>query len=98
MEQMARNVTREHRCLRDIRYVLHDCDTKFCASFKSILTAAGIEPLKLPARSPNLKCLSKLILFGEASLKRALAEFVDHFHAERPHQGKGMCCCFQLNL
>jgi hypothetical protein len=33
--------------------------------------------------------LSKLILFGEGSLKRALTEFVEHFHAERPHQGKG---------
>jgi hypothetical protein len=34
------------------------------------------------------ECLSKLILFGEASLRRALGEFVEHFHAERNHQGK----------
>jgi hypothetical protein len=27
--------------------------------------------------------LSKLILFGEASLRRALGEFVAHFHVER---------------
>jgi putative transposase len=108
MEQMARNVTDESTgCLRNIRYVLHDRDTKFWASFESILTAAGVKPLKLPARSPNLnafaerwvlsakaECLSKLILFGEASLKRALAEFVEHFHAERPHQGKGNVLLF----
>jgi putative transposase len=55
----------------------------------------------LPARSPNLnayserwvrsvkeECLSKLILFGERSLRRALSEYVEHYHAERNHQGK----------
>jgi hypothetical protein len=42
MEQMARNVTDESTgCLRDIRYVLHDRDTKFCVSFESILMAAS---------------------------------------------------------
>jgi putative transposase len=65
--------------LRDIRYVLHDRGTKFCASFESILTTAGVKALKLPARSPNLnafaerwvrsakeECLSKLILSVKA--------------------------------
>ena len=63
--------------------------------------------MKLPARSPNLnafaerwvrsvkeECLSKLILFGEASLRRALGEYVRHFHAERNHQGKGNVILF----
>ena len=35
------------------------------------------------------ECLSKLILFGETSLKRVLAEYLEHYHAERNHQGKG---------
>ena len=61
----------------------------------------------LPARSPNLnayaerwvrsvkeECLSKLILFGERSLRRALSEYVEHFHAERNHQGKGNVLLF----
>jgi hypothetical protein len=30
-----------------------------------------------------------VILFGERSLRRALNEYVDHYHAERNHQGKG---------
>ena len=34
------------------------------------------------------ECLGKLILFGEGSLKRALNEFTEHYHSERPHQGK----------
>ncbi|MDE3161611.1 MAG: hypothetical protein KGM92_22815 [Acidobacteriota bacterium] len=40
-------------------------------------------------RSVKQECLSKLILFGEASLRRALNEFIEHYHAERNHQGQG---------
>ena len=39
-------------------------------------------------RSAKEECLSKLILFGEASLRHAPCEFVHHFHQERNHQGK----------
>ena len=34
------------------------------------------------------ECLSKLILFGEAWLPRALNPYVEHFHRERNHQEK----------
>ena len=101
MEQMARNAVDESGYLRNQRYVLHDRDTKFCASFRSILESEGVTCLALPARSPNLNafaerwvqsvkegCLGKLILFGEESLRRALMEYLTHFHAERNHQGK----------
>lgn len=30
-----------------------------------------------------------MIFFGEASLRRALREYVEHFNQERPHQGIG---------
>jgi putative transposase len=40
-------------------------------------------------RSVKEGCLSRLILFGEASLRHALRQYVEHFHAERNHQGKG---------
>ena len=110
MEQMARNATDEEGgCLRSLRYVLHDRDAKFCPSFDSFLKAGGVYALKLPARSPNLnafaerwvrsvkeECLSRLILFGEASLKRALAAFIAHYHSERPHQGKENLLLFPL--
>jgi putative transposase len=102
MLQIGRNATDESSgFLKECRYVLHDRDAKFTKSFRQTLTAAGVQPLKLPPRSPNLnafaerwvrsvkhECLGKLILFGEGSLKRALAEFGQHYHAERPHQGK----------
>jgi len=108
MQQMARNATDEGWGFLDQRrYVLHDRDTKFCASFRTIPAAGGIQAIVLPARSPNLnayaerwvlsakqECLSKLILFGEGSLRRALREFIDHFHTERNHQGKSNVLLF----
>ena len=38
--------------------------------------------------------MSKLILFGERSLRRALSEYVVHYHAERNHQGKSNVLLF----
>ena len=108
MKQIARNVTMEG-CgfLRDCRYLLHDRDTKFTQSFRAIIESGDVEPLMLPAHSPNLnayaerwvrsvkeECLSKVILFGERSLRRALNEFVEHYHCERNHQGKGNVLLF----
>jgi len=102
MLQMARNtVDEETGHLRSQRYLLHDRDTKFCPAFRDVLKSAGVRPVVLPPQSPNLnafaerwirsvkqECLSKLILFGEASLRRALTEYIAHFHSERNHQGK----------
>ena len=48
-------------------------------------------------RSVKEECLSKVILFGERSLRRALSDYVDHFHAERNHQGKGNVLLFPRN-
>ena len=36
--------------------------------------------------SAKRECLSQMIFFGISSLRRALAEYVDHYNAERPHQ------------
>jgi putative transposase len=88
MTQMARNVTMEGRgVLGNSRYLLHDRDTKYTASFLTIIESVHVKTLRLPARSPNLnayserwvrsakeECLSKLILFGERSLRRAMRE------------------------
>src|ERR1700751_4284785 len=41
--------------LLPLRFVLHDRDTKFCASFRTMLKSGGVQPILLPPRSPNLK-------------------------------------------
>jgi putative transposase len=40
-------------------------------------------------RSIKESCLDRLILFGEAGLRKAIQNFIVHYHAERNHQGKG---------
>ena len=81
--------------------LIHDRDTKYCQSFRNIIESGDVKTLPLPARCPNLnafaerwvksvkdECLSKLILFCETSLRRALREYLVHYPAERNHQGK----------
>jgi putative transposase len=51
--QMARRAVDERDgTLLPIRFVLHDHDSNFGASFQNTLRSAGVQPLRLPARSP----------------------------------------------
>ncbi len=102
MKQIARNVTMtDWGFLEDCRYLIHDRDTKFCKSFRSIIASMGIKPIRLPPRSPKMnsyaerfvrsvkgECLQKMIFFREESLSKALSEYLSHYHHERNHQGK----------
>jgi putative transposase len=45
-------------------------------------------------RSIKTECLSKLILFSEASLRRATTQFLEHYHSERNPQGKANLLLF----
>ena len=101
MKQIARNLTDPiDGFLLGKRYVLMDRDGKFCPAFRGILKDAGVKPLLLPPRSPDLnayverffrslkdECLSRMIFFGEKSLRRAVEAFLAHYHGERNHQG-----------
>jgi transposase InsO family protein len=103
MVQVARHVTMEEwGFLSPGQYLIHDRDGKYCPAFQQIIDAAGVTRVPLPPRSPNLnayaerwvrsvkeECLARLILCGEASLRHALTQYVEHFHHERNHQGKG---------
>ncbi len=107
--QCARNLTDWDTPFENMRYLIHDRDTKYTKSFDDIFLSMGIKPVKLPPRSPNLnafaerfvrsindECLHRLILFGEKSLKYVLKEYSEHYHHERNHQGKGnqiLCPC-----
>jgi hypothetical protein len=99
MKQIARNVTMdEWGFLGNCRYLIHDLDTKYCQSFRDIIESGNVKPRRLPARSPNFnafserwvksvkdECLSRLILFGESSLRHPVREYVAHYNAERNH-------------
>ena len=38
-------------------------------------------------RTVKESCLERMILFGESSLRKAIREFMEHYHRERNHQG-----------
>ena len=97
---------RDHgRCRFALLEPIHDRDAMFCESFRDTIEGVGVTPIRLPARSLNAfaerwvrsvkdECLSKLILFGENSLRHALKEYVAHHHHERNHQGKDILLLF----
>ena len=103
MTQIGRNATDAiDGILNGKRYLIHDRDPLFTTEFQCILASIGVNAIKLPPQSPNLNayaerfvrsikesCLERLILFGEASLRRAIQNFIPHYHEERNHQGKG---------
>jgi transposase InsO family protein len=103
MSQIARDLSDPvDGLLLGKRYLVHDRDPLFTAEFVNMVADVGIQSVKLPPRSPNLNahaerfvrtikesCLDRLILFGEGSLRKAIREFVAHYHLERNHQGIG---------
>ena len=82
------------------RYLIIDRDTKYSAQFRRLIRDEGTKVIRLPRRSPNLnayaerfvrsikeECLDRMIFVGQASLRRAVREYVEHYHRERNHQG-----------
>ena len=101
MVQVARNLT--DCCngfLIGKRYLIHDRDPLYTARFTETLAASGVRCVKLPPKSPNLnayaerfvrsiksECLDRMIFFGVRHLRFVIAEYIEHYHAERNHQG-----------
>ena len=103
MAQVARSLTDgiDGFLLRH-RYLICDRDSKCTAQFRRALESAGIVTILTPPRAPNCnafaerfvrsineECLDGMMLLGKCSLRRAIREFVEHYHGERPHQGLG---------
>ena len=101
MTQIARNLTDDiDGFLVGKQYLIHDRDPLFTREFREALAAAGVGVVQLAARSPNLNayaerfvrgikesCLDRMVLLGERSLRRAVQQFVAHYHFERNHRG-----------
>jgi transposase InsO family protein len=103
MQQVARNlVDGEEGFLKWKRYLIMDRDALFTTEFRRVVEAAGVKAVRLPPRSPNLnafaerfvlsiksECLDRILPLGEGHLRKAVTQFVDHYHRERNHQGIG---------
>jgi len=97
MEQMARSLSDAvDGFLRNTSHLVHDRDPLYTRAFDEILKSSGVQPIKLPPRSPNLnayaerfvrsikeECLHRLVFLGESHLRLAIHEYVEHYHRER---------------
>ncbi|HKC40908.1 MAG TPA: integrase core domain-containing protein, partial [Gemmatimonadales bacterium] len=77
-----------------------DRDRKWSRDVRRLLEDAGIRVVLIPERAPNAnayaerfvrsikeECLDRMLPIGERHFRRAVAEFVEHYHRERNHQG-----------
>ncbi len=96
MEQMARNLTDAFDgFLRNKCHLIHDRDPLFTRVFGEVLKSSGVQPIRLPPRSPNLnayaerfvrsikeECLNRVVPLGEGHLRLIVQEYVEHYHRE----------------
>ena len=90
--------------LEDTRFLIHDRDSKFLASFDEVFRSDGIRVIRTPPRSPTAnayaerfvrtmrtECLDWMLILGPRQLERVLRVFFDHYNSERPHSALGRC-------
>jgi transposase InsO family protein len=83
-----------------LNILICDRDRKWSGDVRRRLRDAGIRVVLIPERAPNAnayaerfvrsikeECLDRLIAIGERHFRRAVAEYVEHYHEERNHQG-----------
>jgi transposase InsO family protein len=98
MHQMVRTLTMADGTW--CRVLICDRDAKWSAAVRERLQDGGIRVVRTPYAAPNAnayaerfvrslkeECLDRLIPLGEVHLRRAVTEFVAHYHRERNHQG-----------
>jgi hypothetical protein len=100
---MGRNlIDEESGSLTSKRYLIIDRETKYTCQFSRRVEQSGTDVIRLPPKSPNLnahterfirsikyQCLRRMIFIGEASLRRAIGEYMARYPEERNHQGLG---------
>ena len=103
MQQVVRTLTAAEDGLLVRHHVLIcDRDSKWSAPVRARLGEAGIRVVQTPYQAPNAnayaerfvrsikqECLSRVIPFGERHLRRTIAQYLEHYHRERNHQGLG---------
>ena len=101
MGQVARTLTAaDNGLLVGHRVLICDRDAKWSAPVRARLGEAGIRVVQTPYQAPNAnayaerfvrsikeECLNRVIPFGERHLRRTIAQYVEHYHRERNHQG-----------
>ena len=101
MRQVVRTMTEpDDGLLVRHRLLICDRDTKWSAPVRARLAEAGLRVVQTSLQAPNAnayaerfvrsikqECLNRVIPFGDRHLRRLIAEYVEHYHRERNHQG-----------
>jgi putative transposase len=83
-----------------IRFLIHDRDSKFAASFDEVFRSEGIKVIHTPIRAPQAnayaerfvrtvraECLDWLLILGRRHLEHVLRTYTAHYNRQRPHRG-----------
>lgn len=86
----------------DLRYLIHDRDTKFSAELDAAVARLGVTPVKTPARAPKAnaycerligtlrrECLDWIIPLSENHVRRVAREWATYYNEGRPHMSLG---------
>ena len=100
MQQVIRTLTMAELDALGVHVLICDRDRKWSREVPHQLRDADIRVVLTPERAPNAnayaerfvrsikeECLDRIIPLGERHFRRAVAEFVEHYHRERNHQG-----------
>jgi hypothetical protein len=85
----------------DFRFLVRDRAGQFTDSFDAALASTGIQPVKIPPRSPRANAFAerfvltartevtdRMLIFGERHLRLVLAEYQAHYNGRRPHRSR----------
>jgi putative transposase len=84
------------------RFLVRDRAGQFTESFDAMLSAAGIEVVKIPPSSPmwsnayaerwirtiRAECTDRMLIAGPRHLHAVLDEYVTHYNRHRPHRAR----------
>ena len=101
--QMNRFVDRARKQKLRVATVQRDRDSKFTKTVDQALRSKRVKVKVTEYRSPNTnafverfvqsiqqECLDRFVVFGSGHMDSICAEYLEHYHTERPHQGEGI--------
>ncbi len=82
-----------------LRFLIHDRDSKFTASFDEVFRSEGIRTIRTPVLAPRAnafierwigtvrrECLDRILIVNRRHLERVLPVYIRHYNEHRPHR------------
>jgi transposase InsO family protein len=101
--QQARNLALDlGERFGDFRFLIRDRGSNFTTSFDAVFQATGTTIVRTAVQAPRMNAicerligtlrrdlLDRTLILNQAHLRAVLAEYKEHYHTARPHQGLG---------